>query len=89
MWHRRRGAVTAALAFLSLFGGFAGLIAAATQGDSGWRSVYPLAAGVVGLMAAMSVYLARHVGKTRRELVHRLTQVEELSARNLMRQPRM
>lgn len=81
---RRRtfGAVTVSAGVLVFLASLGGLFVQAVRETSD----FPLAifaTGVFGLLAAMSVHLARSVGRTSRDLEEQLVQVETLSARNL------
>ena len=85
VWRRKRGAATVGLGFLALLLGVAGMVVVIVRagGGGGWGAIYPLAGGVIGLLAAMSIHLARQVGGTSRDLEYQLQRVEQLSERNL------
>jgi len=79
---RKFGAVTVSAGVLIFLASLGGLVVQAMRETPD----FPLAifaTGVFGLLATMSVHLARSVGRTSRDLEEQLVQVETLSERNL------
>jgi len=85
------GAWIIGLGFIALFAGVSGfaLKIAGILGHSGDGPVLYHYYGVLGLLASMSVYLARSFGRTNQELQEQLAEVKALSTRALEQERRI